>query len=52
MSTLDPKQALFAQFAAVAKTLGHGHRLELLEQRFWPKGPAFRLRTRPSIYNS
>ena len=27
-----PKQALFAQFAAVAKTLGHAHRLELLEQ--------------------
>jgi ArsR family transcriptional regulator len=27
-----PKQALFAQFAAIAKTLGHGHRLELLEQ--------------------
>jgi len=32
MSTLGPKQTLFAQFAAVAKTLGHGHRLELLEQ--------------------
>jgi ArsR family transcriptional regulator len=32
MSTLGPKQALFAQFADVAKTLGHGHRLELLEQ--------------------
>ena len=32
MSTLGPKQALFAQFAAIAKTLGHGHRLELLEQ--------------------
>src|SRR5262249_47422946 len=31
MSTLGPKQALFAQFAAIAKTLGHGHRLELLE---------------------
>lgn len=29
---LGPKQALFAQFAAVAKTLGHPHRLELLEQ--------------------
>jgi rhodanese-related sulfurtransferase/DNA-binding transcriptional ArsR family regulator len=27
-----PKQALFAQFAVVAKTLGHPHRLELLEQ--------------------
>ncbi len=26
-----PKQALFAQFAAIAKALGHGHRLELLE---------------------
>jgi rhodanese-related sulfurtransferase/DNA-binding transcriptional ArsR family regulator len=32
MSTLGPKQALFAQFAAVAKALGHAHRLELLEQ--------------------
>jgi ArsR family transcriptional regulator len=26
-----PKRALFGQFAAIAKTLGHGHRLELLE---------------------
>jgi rhodanese-related sulfurtransferase/DNA-binding transcriptional ArsR family regulator len=32
MSTQSPKQALFAQFAAVAKALGHAHRLELLEQ--------------------
>src|SRR5215471_4663794 len=32
MSTLGPKQVLFAQFATIAKTLGHGHRLELLEQ--------------------
>jgi len=32
MTTPGPKQALFAQFAAIAKTLGHGHRLELLEQ--------------------
>lgn len=32
MSREGPKQALFAQFAAVAKTLGHAHRLELLEQ--------------------
>lgn len=32
MSTLGPKQTLFAQFAAVAKALGHAHRLELLEQ--------------------
>jgi ArsR family transcriptional regulator len=32
MTTLGPKQALFAQFAAIATTLGHGHRLELLEQ--------------------
>jgi ArsR family transcriptional regulator len=31
MSTLGPKQALFVQFAAIAKALGHGHRLELLE---------------------
>ncbi len=32
MSSLSPKHALFAQFAAVAKALGHTHRLELLEQ--------------------
>jgi rhodanese-related sulfurtransferase/DNA-binding transcriptional ArsR family regulator len=32
MSTLSPKLALFAQFAAVAKSLGHANRLELLEQ--------------------
>lgn len=32
MSRQGPKQALFAQFAMVAKTLGHTHRLELLEQ--------------------
>jgi len=32
MSSQGPKQVLFAQFAAVAKTLGHVHRLELLEQ--------------------
>ena len=28
----SPKQLLFDQFALVAKTLGHAHRLELLEQ--------------------
>jgi len=32
MSSKGPKQALFAQFALVAKALGHAHRLELLEQ--------------------
>jgi ArsR family transcriptional regulator len=32
MSSGSPKQALFTQFALVAKTLGHAHRLELLEQ--------------------
>jgi ArsR family transcriptional regulator len=32
MTTRGPKQVLFEQFAAVAKTLGHAHRLELLEQ--------------------
>jgi ArsR family transcriptional regulator len=32
MSTRSPKLALFAEFAAVAKSLGHAHRLELLEQ--------------------
>jgi ArsR family transcriptional regulator len=32
MSTRSPKRALFVEFAAVAKSLGHSHRLELLEQ--------------------
>ena len=32
MSSRSPKLMLFTQFAAVAKTLGHAHRLELLEQ--------------------
>jgi rhodanese-related sulfurtransferase/DNA-binding transcriptional ArsR family regulator len=32
MSSRSPKSMLFTQFAAVAKTLGHAHRLELLEQ--------------------
>jgi rhodanese-related sulfurtransferase/DNA-binding transcriptional ArsR family regulator len=32
MKRQNPKQALFVHFAAVAKTLGHAHRLELLEQ--------------------
>jgi rhodanese-related sulfurtransferase/DNA-binding transcriptional ArsR family regulator len=31
MSILGPKQALFAQFAAVARALGNEHRLDLLE---------------------
>ena len=31
MSSLGPKQLLYAQFAEVAKALGHGHRLEILE---------------------
>jgi ArsR family transcriptional regulator len=32
MKQPNPKHALFVEFAAVAKTLGHAHRLELLEQ--------------------
>jgi ArsR family transcriptional regulator len=32
MSTPSPKHVLFEQFAALARTLGHAHRLELLEQ--------------------
>ncbi|HEY4775471.1 MAG TPA: metalloregulator ArsR/SmtB family transcription factor [Xanthobacteraceae bacterium] len=32
MPNRSPKQALLAQLAKVAKTLGHAHRLELLEQ--------------------
>ena len=32
MSSESPKQALFAQFAAVAKAVAHPHRLELLEE--------------------
>ncbi len=31
MSSENPKRMLFEQFAAVARTLGNGHRLELLE---------------------
>jgi ArsR family transcriptional regulator len=31
MSRVGPKQVLYAQFAEVAKALGHGHRLEILE---------------------
>jgi ArsR family transcriptional regulator len=31
MKSQSPKLALFAQFAEVAKTLGHAHRLDLLE---------------------
>src|SRR3990170_5508290 len=31
-SSESPKQALFAQFAAVAKAMAHPHRLALLEQ--------------------
>ena len=31
MSRVGPKQLLYAQFAEVAKALGHGHRLEILE---------------------
>ncbi|MGD9803410.1 MAG: ArsR/SmtB family transcription factor [Hyphomicrobiaceae bacterium] len=31
MSSMNPKRALFAQFAAVAKAVAHEHRLELLE---------------------
>src|ERR1700736_401960 len=32
MSSENPKQALFLQFASVAKAVAHPHRLELLEQ--------------------
>lgn len=32
MASQSPKLALFAEFAAVAKTLSHAHRLDLLEQ--------------------
>ncbi|HJZ44563.1 MAG TPA: metalloregulator ArsR/SmtB family transcription factor [Hyphomicrobiaceae bacterium] len=31
MSTVNPKRALYAQFAAVARAMAHAHRLELLE---------------------
>ncbi len=31
MSSQSPKQLLYVQFAEVAKALGHGHRLEILE---------------------
>ncbi len=29
--SIDPKQALFGEFAAVARAIGHAHRLEILE---------------------
>ena len=32
MSRASPKWTLFTQFAAVAKSLAHAHRLEILEQ--------------------
>src|SRR5947209_9130453 len=32
MSRASPKLTLFTQFAAVAKSLAHAHRLEILEQ--------------------
>src|SRR5438034_1005456 len=32
MSRSSPKLTLFTQFAAVAKSLAHAHRLEILEQ--------------------
>src|SRR5437870_4222224 len=32
MSSTSPKLAVFAQFAALAKSVAHKHRLELLEQ--------------------
>ncbi|MFG1284119.1 MULTISPECIES: ArsR/SmtB family transcription factor [Xanthobacteraceae] len=32
MSSIGPKQAIFASLAEVAQALGHAHRLELLEQ--------------------
>ena len=31
LSTANPKRALYAEFAAVARSMGHAHRLELLE---------------------
>lgn len=31
MSTPGPKQLLYARFAEIAKALGHGHRLEIIE---------------------
>ena len=31
MSSLGPKQAIFASLAEIAQALGHAHRLELLE---------------------
>ena len=31
VSTVNPKRALYAQFAAVARAMAHAHRLELLE---------------------
>jgi ArsR family transcriptional regulator len=49
MSRHNPKSALFAHFAAVAKTLGHPHRLELLEQLAQGERSVERLAQRTSL---
>jgi rhodanese-related sulfurtransferase/DNA-binding transcriptional ArsR family regulator len=49
MSRQNPKSALFAHFAAVAKTLGHAHRLELLEQLAQGERSVERLAQRTSL---
>jgi ArsR family transcriptional regulator len=54
VSSQSPKQVLFAQFAAIAKTLGHPHRLELLEQLAQGERTVETLaqRTRQSVANA
>ena len=60
MSSSNPKRALYAQFAAVAKAMAHEHRLELLELvaqgersvEALAEPAGFRLPTRRSIFSS
>src|SRR5688572_5425923 len=43
MSSVNPKQAVFAQFARVAKALAHEHRMELIEHIAQGERPVERL---------
>jgi ArsR family transcriptional regulator len=47
--SIGPKQALFAEFAAVARALGHAHRLELLEHLAQGERPVETLAARSGL---
>lgn len=49
MSTSNPKRALYAQFATVAKAMAHEHRLELLELVAQGEGSVERLAQRSGL---